>query len=90
MASQLYTYLEGAIKEKFGSEVIIYKTPQAPLANSKFGKAAKSVASSKEQNSPSTTVSSKKGKAAVIVETNEDVSRTMHFHFICNKNSVLI
>lgn len=44
------------------------------MVSGKVVKVAKSVASKKEQSGPSTTVSSKKGNAAVIVETVEDVS----------------
>lgn len=66
--------MEGTIKEKFGSEVYIFETPRAPLVSGKVDKVTRSVASKKEQSGPSTTVSSKKGNAAVIVETVEDVS----------------
>lgn len=44
------------------------------MVSGKVDKVAKSVASKKEQSGPSTTVSSKKGNAAVIVGTVEDVS----------------
>lgn len=82
VASQLYTYVEGTIKEKFGSEVYIFGTPLAPLVSSKGDKVAKSVASKKEKSGPSTTVSSKKGKAAVIVETVEDVSGSNYSTYV--------
>lgn len=52
----------------------MFETPRAPLVSGKVDKVAKSVASKKEKSGPSTTVSSKKGNAAVIVETVEDVS----------------
>lgn len=40
------------------------------------------MASKKEKSGPSTTVSSKKGKAAVIVETVEDVSRSNYSTYV--------
>lgn len=67
---------------KFGSEVYIFETPRAPLASGKVEKVAKSVASKKEQSGPSTTVSSKKGKAIAIVETNEDVSGSNYSAYV--------
>lgn len=52
------------------------------MVSGKVDKVAKSVASKKEQSGPSTTVSSKKGNAAVIVETVEDVSGSNYYIYV--------
>lgn len=68
----------------------MFETPRAPLVSGKVDKVAKSVASKKEQSGPSTTVSSKKGNAAVIVETVEDVSCSNYSIYVSIQNYVFI